>query len=83
MNQGYQELAERIRAELPELEQTGKRIQHIWDQYQRVDVDDRAVYLDSTALNLHGFYSGLERLFELTARHVDRLSPSGEPGIAI
>jgi len=30
-----------------------------------------ALYLDSAALNLHGFYSGLERLFELIARHVD------------
>lgn len=71
MNQSYQELAERILIELPELEQTSKRIQHVWDQYQRIDIDDPAVYLDSTALNLHGFYSGLERLFELTARHVD------------
>ena len=78
MNQSYQELAERILIELPELEQTSKRIQHVWDQYQRIDIDDPAVYLDSTALNLHGFYSGLERLFELTARHVDRSSPSGE-----
>ena len=74
MNQSYQELAERILIELPELEQTSKRIQHVWDQYQRIDIDDPAVYLDSTALNLHGFYSGLERLFELTARHVDRSS---------
>jgi hypothetical protein len=24
------------------------------------------------ALNLHGFYSGVERLFELIARHIDR-----------
>jgi len=37
-----------------------------------------ALYLDSAALNLHGFYSGLERLFELIARHVDGAIPSGE-----
>jgi hypothetical protein len=30
------------------------------------------------ALNLHGFYSGVERLFEMIARHVDRALPSGE-----
>ena len=30
------------------------------------------------ALNLHGFYSRLERLFELIARHVDRNLPAGE-----
>ena len=34
--------------------------------------------MDSVALNLHCFYSGLERLFELTARHVDCVVPSGE-----
>lgn len=34
--------------------------------------DQQEVYLDSVALNLHGFYSGVERLFELVARHVDR-----------
>jgi len=30
------------------------------------------------ALNLHSFYSGLERLFELIARHVDRTLPAGK-----
>ena len=38
----------------------------------------RTRYLDSAALNLHGFYSGLERLFELIVRHVDRAALSGE-----
>lgn len=37
-----------------------------------------SAYLDSVALNLHAFYSGLERLFELIARHVDGALPSGE-----
>jgi hypothetical protein len=41
------------------------------------DPDEQA-YVDSAALNLHGFYSGLERLFELIARHVDRNPPAGE-----
>ena len=29
-------------------------------------------------MNLHGFYSGLERLFELIARHIDHAWPTGE-----
>lgn len=33
--------------------------------------------MDSVALNLHGVYSGVERLFELIARHVDDRLPSG------
>jgi hypothetical protein len=40
--------------------------------------DAAFAYLDSTALNLHGFYSGLERLFELIARQVDRQVPTGD-----
>ena len=27
--------------------------------------DDQQLFLESVALNLHGFYSGLERVFEL------------------
>ena len=47
-----------------------------WAQAKRMP--DESAYLDSVALNLHGFYSGLERLFELIARHVDGAVPSGE-----
>ena len=78
MNALYQELVERIRTEMPELDQVARRVQHAWSQIQQVGSDERAVYLDSAALNLHGFYSGLERLFELIARHVDHSPPSGE-----
>jgi hypothetical protein len=34
-------------------------------------------YLDSVALNLHGFYSGLERIFEKIAASVDGSIPEG------
>jgi len=33
--------------------------------------------LDGVALNLHGFYAGLERLFELIAAIVDGTVPQG------
>ena len=35
-------------------------------------------YLDGVALNLHGFYAGVERLFELIAEVVDGALPQGE-----
>jgi hypothetical protein len=35
-------------------------------------------YLDSVALNLQGFYSGIERIFELIVLTVDRSRPAGE-----
>jgi len=34
--------------------------------------------VDSVALNLHSFYSDLEKLFELIARYLDRGLPEGE-----
>lgn len=35
------------------------------------------LYLDGIALNLHGFYSGIERLFERIAVLVDNNLPQG------
>ncbi len=76
MRDVYQELVERIRGEVPELERAIQRALHAWSQVQQTP--DEQAYVDSVALNLHGFYSGLERLFELIARHVDRYLPAGD-----
>jgi predicted component of type VI protein secretion system len=35
------------------------------------------LYLDGVALNLHGFYAGLERLFQLIAATIDGDVPQG------
>lgn len=77
MNTIYRELTERIRGEVPDLARVVQRVLHSWSRGQR-SPDEQDVYLESVALNLHGFYSGLERLFELIARHVDRNLPIGE-----
>lgn len=71
MNTVYRELAERIQGQVPDLERLVQRVLHAWEGGQR-SPDQQDVYLDSVTLNLHGFYSGVERLFELIARHVDR-----------
>ena len=39
--------------------------------------EDADLLLDSVALNLHDFYSGLERVFQYIASHVDRHVPTG------
>lgn len=39
------------------------------------DSDD--LYVDAAALNIHGFYAGLERIFALIADRVDGSLPSG------
>lgn len=38
---------------------------------------EEALFLDAVALNLHDFYSGLERVLQYIATHVDRHVPSG------
>ena len=67
-------LARRIQDEFGELVQVVDRVKKGWQQAQR-SADD--LYLDSVALNLHGFYAGLERLFELIAATVDGSVPQG------
>ena len=72
----YRRLAERIRNELADLERQVYRAQRAWKSAPRVA--DTDVYIDAVALNLHGFYSGIERLFELIATQVDERVPGGE-----
>lgn len=76
MSNPYQELAERIRGQATEIEQVAYRALTAWEQAKVKSYED--AYLDSVALNLHGFYTGLERLFELIARYLDHTLPSGE-----
>ena len=71
------ELAERIRGEIPDLDRVVRRVLLAWELASESS-KQRDIYLDSVALNLHGFYSGLERIFELIARHVDCDLPRGE-----
>lgn len=76
MNLLYLTLAERIRGEIPELERVIHKALTSWTKAQ--EIPEESAYLDSVALNLHGFYAGLERLFELIARRIDGALPGGE-----
>jgi len=77
MNTFYQELIDRIRGEIADLEIVVERTERSWAQAQEM-ADDQDAYLDSVALNLHTFYTGLERLFELIARHIDGSLPESK-----
>jgi hypothetical protein len=74
MNDDLINLAERIRVELQDIERVVQRIQVQWKRFQQTSDD---AYLDSIALNLHGFYEGLERLFFLVAATIDKKQPQG------
>ena len=69
----YRLLAERIRGEVEEIDRVVQRALTAWSRVSQYPEED--MYLDVVALNLHSFYSGIERLFELIARHVDRNLP--------
>lgn len=67
-------LSARIQSELKDLSILTDRIKTAWQKAR--DTKDE-FYLDSVALNLHGFYSGVERIFEKIASSIDGSVPSG------
>jgi hypothetical protein len=74
MNKEGAVLAARILTELEEISKLVYRIEQAWKKAKKRQDD---FYLDSVALNLHGFYSGLERIFEKIAASVDGSVPEG------
>ncbi len=74
MKDKFRQLANRIETELTELEKVTERIRNGWERFRRTGDD---FYTDSVALNMHGFYSGIERIFQLIARAVDGGEPQG------
>lgn len=75
MTERLKHLSMRIRNELPEIEHTLKRAAEGMKRTKQTGDD---YYLDGVALNLHSFYSGIERIFELIAANVDDIRPGGE-----
>ena len=76
MIERYQKVAKRIRLELAELEMTVNRVERGITAAQS-DAENRDLFLDSAALNLHDFYTGLERIFSQIATVVDNSIASG------
>lgn len=69
------QLAQRIALDLAELERVIRRVHDGWSVGKRSGDD---YHLDSVALNLHGLYTGMERIFERIAVTVDGSKPKGE-----
>jgi len=63
---------------LDELEEISQVIDRIKEGLQKLEQTDDPLYADSIALNLHGFYNGLERVFEQIAKEIDGNLPRGE-----
>lgn len=71
----YAVTAGRIRQDLGEIERVVQRAERAMTA-ARLGGDNRDLFVDSAALNLHDFYSGLERVFEHIASNIDRSTPS-------
>jgi hypothetical protein len=75
MNESYLAVAGRIRREVEQIEEVVDRAQTIWADVDPSGPADHRV--DAVALNLHGFYAGLERIFKTIAERIDRTVPEG------
>lgn len=64
----YAALIGRMRQEQSDLDRLISRTETLMDKAKATGDDG---YLDGVALNLHGFYTGLERIFEDIARRID------------
>ncbi|MBI5303738.1 MAG: hypothetical protein HY868_16500 [Chloroflexi bacterium] len=72
----YQVFRERIANEWHDIRRAADKAQQAFHISARGGKDE-TFYLDSTALNLHGFYNGVEQLFEWIAKEFDDTVPSG------
>ncbi len=74
MNTDYRALAGRISQTLADLDRVVARAELLM---QKAAASNDDAYLDGVALNLHGFYTGVERIFEDVARTLEKTIPSG------
>ena len=75
MNKPYFTLISKIENELDELDKVVEKISSGWEIIENTYNE---FILDSIALNLHDYYAGLERIFELIASEIDDNVPRGE-----
>lgn len=71
----YRLLAERVRAEVQALDSVVQRAEGALIRATRQPAD-QDYFLSAAALDLHGFYAGVERVFELIASDIDESRPT-------
>jgi hypothetical protein len=72
----YLVLRERIDAELADIDRAAKKAARAYEA-ARQSAAHQDFFLDSVAINLHGFYNAVERILELLARELDGGLPAG------
>ncbi len=76
MNAQYLSVSGRIRREMQSIDAVVDRTLRIWKNGQTARPEDE-YHVDATALNIHSFYAGIERILEVIADSVDGSKPSG------
>ncbi|MGB5915517.1 MAG: hypothetical protein WBG63_11680 [Phormidesmis sp.] len=76
MNAQYLSVSGRIRREIQSIDAVVERTLRIWENGQTIHPEDE-YHVDATALNIHSFYAGIERILEIIADSVDGTKPSG------
>jgi len=73
------DIFQRIEQELTELEAVTNQVQRFLQEREitQSSVSQDAI-INALALTLHSFYTGVERIFQVVARQIDYLEPSGE-----
>ena len=74
MKPDYYALSGRIKQSLLDIQRVVDRVENLMEKAKKTGDDG---YLDGVALNLHGFYAGIEHILEDIARSVDKSLPSG------
>ncbi|MGK7905413.1 MAG: hypothetical protein AB4352_29215 [Hormoscilla sp.] len=77
MTKPYQVLTGRIRQELADLEIIVNRAERAMTAATKSSSENKDLFIDSVALSLHDFYTGLERIFSQIATVVDGSMPAG------
>jgi hypothetical protein len=74
-SRGFLTLAAEIRQELESLIRLSGEISETWGKREAVPPAERRIYVESTALKLHNFYTAGERIFERIAGDIDGGAP--------
>jgi hypothetical protein len=73
----YLVLSQQIKNELNNIQRVIDRILKVWSQIQE-NPADQDLYIESVALNLQSFYTGVERIFQLIVARFEEELPSGK-----
>ena len=70
---------ERITEEVIKIQETKKQLDKFVKELENQEIEIyQEALVDAIALNLHGFYTGVERIFQVIANQIDYRKPTGD-----